>query len=70
MMKKIGELEINDKSKLVLSLGEYKNQDRVDLRMYVKSKNENKEIPTKKGIYFDQEWLPDFVKMVRKLEKE
>jgi len=70
MMKKLGELEITDKSKLVLSIGEYKDRERIDLRMYVKSKNEDKEIPTKKGIFFDSEWLPDFIKMVRKLENE
>lgn len=68
MMKKIGELEITDKSKLVLSIGEYKDRERIDLRMYVK--NEDKEIPTKKGIFLDSEWLPDFVKLVRKLENE
>jgi len=70
MMKKLGELEINDKSKLILSIGEYKDRERVDLRMFVKSKNEDKEIPTKSGIYFDQEWVPDFVKLIRRLENE
>jgi len=68
-MKRIGELEITDKSKLILSIGKYKDRERVDLRMYVKS-NEDKEVPTKKGIFFDSEWLPDFVKMIRLLEKE
>jgi len=69
MMKKLGELEITDKSKLVLSIGEYKDRERIDLRMYVKS-NGDKEIPTKKGIFLDSEWLPDFVKMIRLLENE
>lgn len=68
MMKKIGELEIADRSKLILSIGEYKGRERIDLRIYVRSKN--KEIPTRRGIFFDSEWLPDFIKMIRKLEKE
>ena len=49
-MKKIGEIEVTDQSKLILSIGDYKGRgERVDLRMYVKSKNDDKEIPTKKG---------------------
>lgn len=68
-LKKIDELEINDRTKLILSIGDYKDKgERVDLRMYIK--NEDKYIPTRKGIFFDSEWLPDFVRMVRKLEKE
>lgn len=70
-MKKIGELAINDKSKLILSIGDYKDRgERIDLRMYIKNKNEDKYIPTKSGIYFDSEWLPDFIRMVEKLKNE
>ena len=67
-MKVIDEFEITDNKKLVLSIGEYRGSERVDLRQYVKVKDEF--IATRKGINFNSEWLPDFVKMVRKLEKE
>jgi hypothetical protein len=69
MMKKIGELEVTDKSKLVLQIGEYKDKgERIDLRMYVKSKDGSKYIPTIKGIFFDSEWLPKFIIMINKLK--
>ncbi len=67
-MKKIGELQVTDKSKLVLSIGKFKDRERIDLRMYVRPENGDKEIPTKKGIFFDSEWLPDFMKMIEKLK--
>ena len=67
-MKVIDEFEITDNKKLVLSIGEYRGSERVDLRQYVKVKDEF--IATRKGINFNSEWLPDFVKMVRKLKKE
>lgn len=69
MMKKIGELEVTNQSKLILSMGEYKEKgERIDLRMYVKSKDGSKYIPTIKGIFFHSEWLPDFIKMIEKLK--
>jgi len=69
MMKKIGEIEVTDQSKLILSFGEYKDQgERVDFRLYVKSKDESSYIPTKKGIFFSSEYLPHFIEMVEKLK--
>lgn len=70
MMKKIGELEVTDNGKLVLSFGEYKDKgERIDLRLYVRAKDdEGKYIPTIKGIFFNSEWLPDFIKMIEKLK--
>ena len=69
MMKKIGELEITDQSKLVLAIGEYKNQgERIDLRLFVKSKDEDRYVPTKKGIFFSSEYLPDFIEIVNRLK--
>jgi len=65
-MKVLNEFEITDNKKLVLSIGEFKGNERVDLRQYVKVDNEF--IPTKKGINFDSEWLPNFVKMMEKLK--
>ncbi len=67
-MKVIAELNVSDNKKLVLSIGEFQERERIDLRQYVKV--DDKFIITRKGINFDSEWLPDFVKMVRKLEDE
>jgi len=65
-MKEIGQLDVTDNKRLVLSIGEYRGDERVDLRQYVKVDKEY--IPTKKGLNFNSEWLPDFIKLVRKLE--
>lgn len=68
ILKEIAQLDVTDNKKLILSIGKFRNEERVDLRQYVKVKNEF--IATRKGINFNSEWLPDFVKMVRKLENE
>ncbi|MCK5768540.1 MAG: transcriptional coactivator p15/PC4 family protein [Candidatus Atribacteria bacterium] len=65
-MKQIAELEVTDNKKLVLSIGEFRGVERVDLRQYVKAKEEF--IPTPKGINFSAEWIDDFVEMVEKLK--
>ncbi|MEA2021600.1 MAG: transcriptional coactivator p15/PC4 family protein [Candidatus Caldatribacteriota bacterium] len=65
-MKQIAELEVTDNKKLVLSIGEFRGVERVDLRQYVKVKEEF--IPTQKGINFSAEWIDDFVEMVEKLK--
>jgi len=69
MMKKIGEIEVTDQSKLILSFGEYKDQgERIDLRLYVKSKDEKDYIATKKGVFLSSEYLPHFIEIVDKLK--
>ena len=47
-MKVLNELEVTDNKKLVLSIGEYRGSERIDLRQYVKVDDDY--IPTKKGI--------------------
>jgi len=64
-LKEIAFLDITDNKRLILSIGNFRNDERVDLRLFVKIDNEF--IPTKKGINFNSEWLPDFVKMINKL---
>jgi hypothetical protein len=51
--------------KLKLQVGEYRDQERIDFRQYIKVDNEF--IPTKKGINFSSEWLDKFFLMVDKL---
>ena len=65
-MKQIAELEVTDNKKLVLSIGEFRGVERVDLRQYIKVKEEF--IPTPKGVNFSAEWIDDFVEMVEKLK--
>jgi len=67
-MKEIGKLDITDNKRLVLSVGEFRGAQRVDIRTYVKLKDKDEYIQTKKGINFNAEWVDNFVKMVDKLK--
>lgn len=67
-MKQIAQLDITDNKKLILSIGEYRGSERIDLRQYVKV--DDKYVVTKMGINFDAEWLDGFVEMVEKLKDE
>jgi hypothetical protein len=65
-MQKIAELQIKDNTKLILSKGEYRGAERVDLRQsFLNEKGEW--IITRKGINFNAEWIDDFLKMIEKL---
>ena len=64
-MKLLDEFDVSDRMKLKLQVGEYRDQERIDLRQYIKVDNEF--IPTKKGINFSSEWLDKFFSMVDKL---
>ncbi|MEA1939806.1 MAG: transcriptional coactivator p15/PC4 family protein [Patescibacteria group bacterium] len=66
-MKEIAQLDVTDNKRLILSVGEFRGVERVDLRQYVKVKEEF--IPTPKGVNFSAEWIDDFVKMVDKLKE-
>ncbi|MBO8161118.1 MAG: hypothetical protein H0Z24_05730 [Thermosipho sp. (in: Bacteria)] len=64
------ELEISDKSKLVFSVSkaEDSNIPHLDIRLHVTS---NKYTGlTKKGINFPIEWLPDFLEILDKIDRE
>lgn len=67
-MKQIDSLDITDDKRLVLSIGEFRGSQRVDLRTYVKLKDKDEYIQTKKGINFNAEWVDDFIKMIEKLK--
>jgi len=68
-MKQIGQLDVTDNKRLVLSSGEFRGVERVDLRQYIKVKDEDEYIPTPKGVNFSAEWIDDFVKMIEKLKE-
>ena len=65
-MKVLDEFDVSDRMKLRLQVGEYRDQERIDLRQYIKIDNEY--IPTKKGVNFSSEWLDKFFLMVEKLK--
>lgn len=72
-MRQLGEFQITDNKKLVLAIGEYRGDERIDLRQHVKvkaKKSEDKWIATRKGVNFNSEWLDGFVEMVGKLRDE
>ncbi|MBA3061664.1 MAG: hypothetical protein FP833_01675 [Atribacteria sp.] len=64
-MKVIDNLDVTDRKRLVLSIGEYRGEERVDLRQNVLVDKDF--IPTKKGINFSSEWIEKFILMVNKL---
>ena len=67
-MKEIGQLDVTDRKRLVLSIGEYRGEERVDLRQNVLV--DKNFIPTKKGINFSSEWIDKFIAMINKLKDE
>jgi len=67
-LKEIGQLDVTDRKRLVLSIGEYRGEERVDLRQNVLV--DKNFIPTKKGINFSSEWIDKFIAMVNKLKDE
>ena len=64
-MEKLAELQVRDNVKLILSRGEYKGSERIDLRQYFLKDDEY--IATKREISFDSEYLDDFLDMVETL---
>jgi hypothetical protein len=64
-LKVLDEFDITDRTKLKLQVGEYRDQERIDIRQYIKVDNDF--IPSKKGINFSSEWLDKFFSMVDKL---
>jgi hypothetical protein len=65
-LKELAILDVTDNKRLILSIGEFRNDERIDLRQYVKVKDEY--IPTRKGINFSVEWIDKFILMVEKLK--
>ncbi|MBA7500797.1 hypothetical protein ES704_03558 [subsurface metagenome] len=65
-MKQIAELDVTDNKRLVLSVGEFRGVERIDLRQFIKVKDDW--IATKRGINFCSEWVDKFQDMVKKLD--
>ena len=65
-MKEIAYLDVTDRKRLVLSVGEYRGEERVDLRQSVLVDKDY--IITRKGINFSAEWIDKFLVMIEKLK--
>jgi hypothetical protein len=65
-LKELAILDVTDNKRLILSIGEFRNDERIDLRQYLKVKDEY--IPTRKGINFSVERIDKFILMVEKLK--
>jgi len=66
--KIIDSFDISDQFRLKLHTGEFKGNSRIDLRLYVIKPKGELDIPTKKGISFNMEWLDRFLEMTGKLK--
>jgi hypothetical protein len=64
-MEKLAEIQTTDNVKIVLSKGEYRGSERVDIRQYFLKDDEY--IATKKGINFNTEWVDQFLEMLEVL---
>jgi hypothetical protein len=64
-MEKLAEIQTTDNVKIVLSKGEYRGSERVDIRQYYFKDDEY--IATKKGINFNAEWVDKFLEMLEVL---
>ena len=65
-MKEIAFLDVTDRKRLVLSIGEYRGEERIDLRQSVLVDKDW--ILTRKGINFSTEWTEKFIDMIEKLK--
>jgi len=66
--KIIDSFDISDQFRLKLHTGEFKGNSRIDLRLYAIKPKGELDIPTKKGISFNMEWLDRFLLMADKLK--
>ena len=65
-MKELAVLDVTDRKRLVLSIGEFRGEERVDLRQSVLVDKDY--IITRKGINFSAEWIDKFLAMIEKLK--
>ena len=63
-MNIIGEIQKNQKEKIIISTNEYKGHKYVDLRVHYEDETSGDYKPTKKGIAVNPKILPDVVEMM------
>ena len=65
-MNIIGEIQKNQKEKIIVSTNEYKGHKYIDLRVHYEDEVSGDYKPTKKGIAVNPKILPDVVEMMVK----
>lgn len=65
-MKEIGHVDITDAKRIVLSVGQFRGTERIDVREHFLNREKGFN-PSRRGINFDSEWLEKFVKLINKL---
>ena len=63
-MNIIGEIQKNQKEKIIVSINEYKGNKYVDLRVHYEDEASGEYKPTKKGIAINPKILPEVVEMI------
>tara|TARA_Y100000310_G_scaffold339536_1_gene432507 strand:- start:150 stop:365 length:216 start_codon:yes stop_codon:yes gene_type:complete len=69
-MNIIGEIQKNQKEKIIVSTNEYKGHKYVDLRVHYEDESTKEYKPTKKGIAVNPKILPEVVEMMVRAAKE
>tara|TARA_Y100000034_G_C6764003_1_gene340488 strand:- start:89 stop:301 length:213 start_codon:yes stop_codon:yes gene_type:complete len=63
-MNIIGEIQKNQKEKIIVSTNEYQGHKYVDLRVHYEDETSGEYKPTKKGIAINPKILPEVVEMI------
>jgi hypothetical protein len=71
-MKTLAKIEKNPAEEIRFSLTEWKSKKYVDIRIWIKADpgEGQEEIPTKKGIRFLAELIPEFIKILQKIDEK
>ena len=69
-MNIIGEIQKNQKEKIIVSTNEYKGHKYIDLRVHYEDESSKEYKPTKKGIAVNPKILPEVVEMMVRAAEE
>ena len=69
-MNIIGEIQKNQKEKIIVSTNEYKGHQYIDLRVHYEDESTKEYKPSKKGIAVNPKILPEVVEMMVKAAEE
>ena len=69
-MNIIGEIQKNQKEKIIVSTNEYKGHKYIDLRVHYEDESTKEYKPTKKGIAVNPKILPEVVEMMVRAAEE
>tara|TARA_Y100000593_G_scaffold12000_1_gene21883 strand:+ start:222 stop:437 length:216 start_codon:yes stop_codon:yes gene_type:complete len=69
-MNIIGEIQKNQKEKIIVSTNEYKGHKYIDLRVHYEDESTKEYKPSKKGIAVNPKILPEVVEMMVRAAEE